>query len=497
LTVTTSTTGANCFGQMNGSVTLNTQGGTPNYTYVWNNSAASGAMPTGLPAGDYVATVTDMNGCTTQTTATVAQPNALTFSAATTDPTCANASTGAINLTVGGGVADYQYNWGDATTEDRINLPAGMYTVTVSYNQSGGSFLCDTVANFTLTNPTAITAQTQADSISCNGNTNGAITVNATGGTGALTYAWNTGATTSNLTGLGVGTYTLGITDANNCMITVVDSIAQPAPIAVSSDISRAGCKGPSSGAVDISPSGGSVPYTYAWSNNTSNQDLSGVAGGTYQVTLTDSKMCTFQGNYTVETSDTIFTPLFVVATGLENVDSVQVNASDSLQFKDLSFPAPTSWQWEFGNGSTSTLQNPRFSYPNNASETESSYTAKLIVGNQFCKDSLSKTIRITNNMRLNAPQEEELVYLQFTEVSAVPNPVMSYLNLTVALNREEATEVTLYDTSGKIHKREMLEGDDRYEQQIDVSNLARGMYFLRVKAEQQVHTLKIVVAGH
>ena len=114
-----------------------------------------------------------------------------------------------------------------------------------------------------------------------------------TGGTGPYTYAWDNGDTTATADSLASGTYTVTITDSNSCQNTQVFTLNDVGGTTISgTTVTDATCNGGSDGAVAISVSGGTTPYTYAWSNGDTIEDVTGLKEGTYTVTVTDSAGC-------------------------------------------------------------------------------------------------------------------------------------------------------------------------------------------------------------
>src|SRR6185295_9904742 len=189
---------------------------------------------------------------------------------------------GSIDLTPAGGTSPYTYNWNTgASTQDISNLGAGTYSVTLTDANS-----CSATASVTLTQPPSLTAPTVSSSfnggynISCNGNTDGSINLTPTGGTSPFTYSWSNGATTQDLTNLGAGTYSLTLTDANSCSATASVTLTQPPSLTaptVSSSFNggyNISCNGNTDGSINLTPTGGTSPFTYLWSNGATTQDL-------------------------------------------------------------------------------------------------------------------------------------------------------------------------------------------------------------------------------
>ncbi|MEZ4893191.1 MAG: SprB repeat-containing protein [Saprospiraceae bacterium] len=288
-----------CHGQSNGSIDLTVTGGTPPIVYLWSNGAITQDI-NNLAAGTYTVTVTDLYLCIVTTSATITEPPVLTVSETHVDVLCKGESTGSIDLTVSGGTSPYTYAWSNgATTQDISGLSAGTYTVTVTDDHS-----CTKSVSATIVEPdAALSLSKTKDNVSCYGGSDGAIDLTVSGGTSPYTYAWSNGATTQDISNLSVGTYTVTVTDANNCTKTTSASITQPSELSLSKTVVNATC-GYANGSIDLSVSGGSSPYTYAWSNGATTQDINNLSAGTYTVTVTDNHNCTKSLSATVNNTN-------------------------------------------------------------------------------------------------------------------------------------------------------------------------------------------------
>ncbi|MBK8556401.1 MAG: SprB repeat-containing protein [Lewinellaceae bacterium] len=276
-------TNANCYGSADGSINLSVSGGTPAYTYLWSNGF-TGQDPSGLVAGTYTVTVTDSHGCTKMTSATVGQPTNIVLTSTTVNSTCGNAN-GSINLMVSGGSPNYTFNWSNGFMgEDPTGLLAGTYTVTVTDSHG-----CTKTTSATVNNTGGPALSTTTTPVNCFGGSNGAIDLTVTSGTAPYTYNWSNGFAAQDPSGLIAGTYTVTVTDANSCTATASATVAQPSDIVLTKTVTDANCFGSANGSIDLTVTGGSPAYAYAWSNGFTGQDPIGLAAGTYTVTVTDS----------------------------------------------------------------------------------------------------------------------------------------------------------------------------------------------------------------
>ncbi|MBI2271738.1 MAG: hypothetical protein HYU69_15465 [Bacteroidetes bacterium] len=212
--------------------------------------------------------------------------------AASATPTgnCSNGNTGTATANVTGGVSTFSYYWlpGGQTTRTITGLAAGTYSVIVT----DINCVKDTVAvTVTSTGAIAVSVSSQMG-VHCQGANDGSATVVASGGVSPYTYLWSTGNTTASVTGLSVGMYTVTATDGNGCQSTVSVDITQPffPKITITSSVYNDPC-GASSNALP-SVTGGTAPYTYSWSSGQTIRIITGLAQGSYTLTVTDSAGC-------------------------------------------------------------------------------------------------------------------------------------------------------------------------------------------------------------
>ena len=299
-------TNINCNGASTGTASVSATGGTvtTGYSYNWSNNANTSSI-SGLTAGVYTVTVTDNAQCTDIVAVIVSQPTAVTVSGSSTNILCFGQSTGAVSVSVSGGTPGYTYNWNNGNNTDaQNNVAAGNYTVSVTDANN-----CLSTLQLSVTQPAAgISFNPVSTNILCFGAGDGTVALNATGGSGILTYNWSNGSTDPSLSLLQAGTYSCTVTDANGCVATSSSFVVtEPSALNVSSTVTDASTFGGSDGSVNITVSGGTANYTYNWSNGANTEDLNNVAAGEYTVTITDANNCSFIQTETVDQPSSIY----------------------------------------------------------------------------------------------------------------------------------------------------------------------------------------------
>ncbi|MGB1315745.1 MAG: choice-of-anchor L domain-containing protein [Chitinophagales bacterium] len=302
ITLIKDSTNIACFAGSTGIATVIASGGSGNYTYQWDDAAMqTSASATNLVAGLYTVVVSDAvdANCTKTISINLTEPaDSLQASLNNLQNVlCNGASTGSIDVDVFGGTSPYNFAWSNTTnTEDINNVAANNYTLTVTDANN-----CTTQYADVITQPTALAiTQDSLNPVSCFGGNDGSIYVSVSGGIMPYTYAWSNTANTDDVTGLAQGSYTLTVTDSNNCVTTRTFQITEPSTVAISFNYSNytgfnVSCNGSTDGTIEAIVSGGNAPYTYAWDNSSVNNPITGLGAGTvYTVTVTDNSACTF-----------------------------------------------------------------------------------------------------------------------------------------------------------------------------------------------------------
>lgn len=287
-------------GQSSGNINLSVSSGTGPYTYNWSTGATTEDL-TGVPSGNYAVTVTGANGC--QVAGAYVVPEGVvtpTLSGVPQANTACIGPNGSINLSISPSSLVYTINWSNgATTANINNLTAGDYSVTVN----GGGF-CENTATYTVDDNTIfVTASGTQVNVLCFGNNTGAINLILTGGTQPFTYNWSPNlGNIEDPANLAAGTYSVTVTDVVGCTTATSFAITQPsASVQVTcTALNSVSEPGLSDGSAQVQVSGGTAPYSIAWSpGSTQNGVAAGIfplndlSVGNYGVTVTDANGCT------------------------------------------------------------------------------------------------------------------------------------------------------------------------------------------------------------
>lgn len=269
-----------------GTATATATGGTPPYTYVWNGVDSTQTIAN-LSPGQHIVVVTDSTGCTATDTIDVLTPPLPDAAADVTLPlTCA--AGGSATASASGGTAPYSFVWSNQdTTATTTNLQAETYTVTVT--DAGGCTDTATISFSTPPNPTV----TITGVVNATCTTPGSATAVGSGGTPPYTYFWvNTGDTTATVNNLMAGQYVVLVTDAGGCSGSDTVQILNPdAPVVATQVDSLANCLG-GGGVATATVTGGTAPFTFAWSSGATTATATGLTAQTYSVTVTDAAGC-------------------------------------------------------------------------------------------------------------------------------------------------------------------------------------------------------------
>lgn len=284
-----------CYGYANGSATVNPVSGTMPFSYLWDNNINT-AVNNSLTAGTHTVTVMSANGCQNTYSTTIGQPAELVLGiASTTNVNCGGVNNGSATVYAVGGTTPYSYLWSNGMTGSAVTgLASGTYNIIVTDHSN----CTDIIPVIIGVDPAPVVTITSVTNITCYGSHSGTATVTVTNGTAPYSYLWNNGQTTQTATGLAAGTYYCTIYDVNGCMaVTSSVTITQPTQLAATLTVNNVNCTGMPLGSANVSVTGGTPPYHYAWSTGAVTSSVSNLAQGGYSLTVTDANSCMSTGS--------------------------------------------------------------------------------------------------------------------------------------------------------------------------------------------------------
>ncbi len=303
-TVSNTPTNLKCYADSSGTISVKANG-TGTITYNWSSGVTINATPIAshLAAGSYSVTVSDATGCQIITNATLTQPSALSLTGTGLNTSCNGSCDGQAVVIPSGGTGTINALWSTGGTSLSISkLCASSYSVTIT---DANNCQKDTVLS--VVEPTLIKLVPSSTPAGCN-QSDGSVGISASGGTttvtGGYTYLWNTGSTAATISNIPAGSYTITVTDNNNCTkvadTTVANLSGVNAGILSKTD---PGCFGGCNGnaVAQAIPGTGTAPFQYLWSNGTNLVTTGNLCKGNYTVTITDTKGCTSSASVIID----------------------------------------------------------------------------------------------------------------------------------------------------------------------------------------------------
>ena len=300
--LSTSSIMSNC-GQADGEACVTVSGGIAPYNFQWDDSNnQTDACAINIPSEIYNVTVTDNNNCAAAATAIVNDINGPeVIIESITHVSCNGGNDGAIDISATGATIPFTFSWSNGdNTEDISGLFPGIYFLTVAdANDCNTSIIAEVLAP-----AEALSAQfSNVSPVRCNGESDGSISIAATGGTGDYIYEWFPQVSTDSFaTGLNPDVYTVTITDDNGCFTTIDTTVTEPEILEVNmAAVTNVSCNGGSDGAINVAVTGGTAAYSYFWTNHPgTTANINDLTADNYSVTVTDANGCTAFDNATV-----------------------------------------------------------------------------------------------------------------------------------------------------------------------------------------------------
>ena len=444
-----------CEQYQNGSITLNPTGGTPPYSYQWNDNTTASALAN-LYGGNYSVTVTDVNGCSNIDTFMIGATNFITLSFATQHVDC-NMPTGDIIATPIGGVAPFSYQWDTGDSTNQIsNLVSNTYWVTVTDTMG-----CQAIQSAQILSVDTFEITGQTVDLACFGDANGAIQL-FSNETIPFTCVWNDGDTSQNRNNLTAGNYSVTVTNNNGC-VEILDTIIA-SPLALSnvnfSNITHA-CFA-NNGTLTASVGNGTPPIQYAWNNNATTSTISNLAPNNYVVTATDANGCT-----RIDSAEVYGSP-----TGDFNYQDTGLTVS----FTNLSTDVQ-SHSWDFGDGNTSSQIHPTHIYASSGS-----YQVTLTVTNPCGSVSVIQTIVIINTNTNEAIENQSF--------KIYPNPTLGQVTIDYQGNSNGLETVDIFSANGQLVQQYHF--NNQTQTTIYLNDLPNGIYIFRINGTINKRVIKM-----
>lgn len=444
-----------CNGLADGAIniTLSAAGGAGPITYTWANDANTSQI-NNLSAGTYTIQVTNNLGCYELASYTLAEPYIISFGGILA-PTCPEAANGMATLNSSGCSCMFStctFLWENGiTTKPNSTLVEGWNSVQITH--PSGCVVLDSV--FVPYSPTLYDSS-QVNNISCAGAGDGSIAIYSSLPPSSMVYAWSTGGNSTIVTNLQVGNYQVILTDDRPCSDTLLFSIVAPDSITLSTNMLNALCFGTSSGQLEIIASGGNSGYVYYLNNVSSSSAIfSQLPAGTYNVYVSDTLGCS-SATQSVALSQPQALMINLSSTPLSAVNSFDGSATAIL----TGGVAPYNITWSNQQNDSLIIYLSQGWYTANGVDANGcTITDSIFVG----------TANLTN--------------LSQNTLIAYPNPSSELINLS-----QKATMIYLYDQAGALVVK------SKNAAQIDVSQLANGLYTLHAKIDENDTIIRVVV---
>jgi gliding motility-associated-like protein len=339
-----------CNGANDGSATISASGGNGNYTYTWTPGNLNGASQSNLGPGSYTVDVVDTDGCDGQITVEITEPPAITLTTSSTDAACGQ-NDGSATVNASGGAGGFSYAWspGGGTNATFNNIGSGNYTVTVT--DANG---CQETASVTVNSSNGPTLDlVSSEDVSCFGEEDGSGEVEASGGTPGYTYTWNPGGLTgASQNALSAGTYTVSVEDNDGCVTSIQVEINEPDEIVLNTSADPSSCT-VDDGSASVTVSGGTGPYTYAWSpGGETTATINNIGAGSYSVTVTDAEGCSATANVNVSS---VNGPTVVIDNFTNPSCAGELDGTATATVSGGTSPYSYQWSPSGGNAATAT----------------------------------------------------------------------------------------------------------------------------------------------
>jgi hypothetical protein len=514
----------------------------------------------GLDAGEYFFAATDDNGCTSSSVSFVInEPQPLNlFEGAEGAASCFNSPDGSQVITWGGGTGDVDFSANDDGTYDLegnlsnilvMNLTPGVHMI---YGADANG--CEASLQYNVSGGPAIVVTPQITEPLCSGDTNGSLTITATGGTGSLQYSFNgvDYSSQNSMADLAANDYTVYVKDNNDCIATEVITVTEPEALTATAEATNISCNGETDGSILITPAGGTEIYAFSLDGNTQSASplFNNLTEDTYDIYVTDANGCVYSlmGQTQVVEPDaiTLSSNITDVSCNGDNTGSIVASATGGTGPFTYSIGGPYQASGSFQNlqadsytivvlddnlcqASVSNLQvdeptaisisglsndninaDPGGNTPYTVTGGTSPYTYEWTLGNTVISTSQdlpdltaaaqAGTYVLTVTDANGCEETQSIIVTGLSElnseysISINPNPTQGHLVMNLSGLNGERTSYKLMDSSSRLVVEKQLGGvaGERVER-IDITTQAAGIYYLQITVGSQINTLKVV----
>ena len=443
-----------CNGSASGLISPSATLGTAPYTYLWSNGSTA-AQLSSVPAGTYSLQVTDNTGCFEIYTTTLTDPFVITFGGVV-PPTCPGGSNGQAVVNSSGCPCMFstcQFLWENGVSgKTNLSVSEGWNTVTITH--TNGCVVVDSVF-VPLSAPIVNNASLQM--VSCNGGSDGLISLDASTATAPVVYAWSNGVTEALVAGLTTGTYEVMVQDARPCYDTLVYEITEPEVLNSSFTVELISCAGLQDGAIQASATGGNGGYSFSLNANSNTTGFfNNLMAGSYSLSVLDSLGCT------------------AVAQAIQITEPAPLNLSMTATFA-TSATAFDGMAFATVNGGTAPYQ---YAWSGAAAQTDS--MAVYLDGGWY-----SVVVTDANGCSIQDSIFVDVLGLNHTteqSLEVYPNPSNGLFQLS-----QEVEKLDVFDLQGR------LVIEFAAAQEVDLRHLANGTYQLVCKVNKRTQFLRIV----
>ncbi|MFM7233791.1 MAG: T9SS type A sorting domain-containing protein [Flavobacteriales bacterium] len=441
--------------------------------------AASTVVLTGLNVGPHTLYAQDENGCTAEYTFNVVGAPEIVINAAVTSPSCNGDTDGAVTVTSTGGTGAIQYSF-DGGSFSSNNTVGGLGNVTVVVEAQDANN-CLATQTIEVVEPETLGANANVTNISCNGNTDGTISVEVIGGTFPYTYALNATPTPADaspiFTNLVAGDYVVNVIDANGCTYTASSAsvVTEPTALQATATTTDVNCFGDESGVIQVSASGGTGAFGYSVNGGalSSNSSIGNLPAGDYEVVVYDANQCSVTvSNLSIDQ------PAESVAINGLTANPIDEDAGGSSPYTVSGGVAPYTYSWSGPGGAVVTGQDL------------TGLTTAAQAGNWVLTVTDANGCVATQTIVITGLNEMEYTY----SISMYPNPNHGQFVLNMeGMNGEKLTYTIIDNTGRVVMSKELGNVHASRIESIDMAGAAAGIYQIRLVVGNDNHSIRFV----